>query len=150
MLGQNEAVESSVIPQEREAQLIKQLLKILVEDSQVKMIGSNGEQVAIPESVYGVLRQVVRAIASGQVVSVVVQEQEMTTQEAADFLNVSRPYLIKLLEQGEIQYIKVGSHRRVNLLDLMKYKDERDKKRHEGIKELSQFLQEEGFYNEEE
>jgi excisionase family DNA binding protein len=72
----------------------------------------------------------------------------MTTQEAADILNVSRPYLIKLLEQGEIQYIKVGSHRRVNLLDLMKYKEERDKKRHKGIKELSQFLQEEGFYNE--
>jgi len=92
---------------------------------------------------------VVRAIASGQVVSVVVQEQEMTTQEAADFLNVSRPYLIKLLERGEIQYTKVGSHRRVNLLDLIKYKDKRDKKRHEGIKELSQFLQEEGFYNEE-
>ncbi|MBW4505293.1 MAG: helix-turn-helix domain-containing protein [Scytonematopsis contorta HA4267-MV1] len=148
MLGQNEPVESA-FPQKQEAQSIKQLLQILAEDSQAKVLGSNGEQIVIPESVCRVLHQVVRAFALGQSISIVFQEQEMTTQEAADFLNVSRPYLIKLLEQREIPYIKVGSHRRVNLLDLMKYKEERDKKRREGMKELSQFLQEEGFYNEE-
>lgn len=53
----------------------------------------------------------------------------MTTQQAADFLNVSRPYLIKLLEQGEIPYIKVGSHQRIPFTDLMKYKEQRDMKR---------------------
>ncbi len=93
-------------------------------------------------------RQVVHAMALGHTISIAAQQQEMTTQEAADFLNVSRPYLIKLLEQGEIPYIKVGSHRRVNLLDLSKYKEERDKKRREGMKEFSKFLQEEGFYDE--
>ncbi|BAZ15669.1 hypothetical protein NIES4071_75410 [Calothrix sp. NIES-4071] len=94
-------------------------------------------------------RQVVHAMALGQTISITGQQQEMTTTEAADFLNVSRPYLIKLLQQGEIPYIKVGSHRRVNLLDLSKYKEERDKQRRKGMKEFNQFLQEEGFYNEE-
>jgi excisionase family DNA binding protein len=71
----------------------------------------------------------------------------MTTQQAADFLNVSRPYLIKLLEQGEIPYIKVGSHRRIRFEDLMEYKQQRNSKRREGLKELTEFLQDEGFYD---
>lgn len=148
MLNQNEPIKSAT-PQDEEIKLIKQLEKALASGSQPKMIDINGEQVVIPESVLIMWRQVVHAMALGQTITIVPQQQEMTTQEAADFLNVSRPYLIKLLEQGEIPYIKVGSHRRVNLSDLTKYKQERDKKRREGMKQLSQFLQEEGFYNEE-
>jgi len=148
MLGQNEPVKLT-FPQEQEAQLIKQMERILSEDSQAKLVGSNGEQLVIPESLCRVLCQVMHAFVLGQSISIVSQEQEMTTQEAADFLNVSRPYLIKLLEQGKVPYNKVGSQQRLTLLDLMKYKEDRDVKRREGMKELSQFLQEEGFYNEE-
>lgn len=148
MLSQNEPIKSA-IPQDEEIKLIKQLEKVLAPGSQPKMIDSSGEQVVIPESVLIMWRQVIHAMVSRQVISIVPQQQEMTTQEAADFLNVSRPYLIKLLEQGQIPYIKVGSHRRVNLLDLSKCKEERDKKRREGMKEFSKFLQEEGFYDEE-
>lgn len=148
MLSKNESVHSTT-PQDEEIILIQQLEKTLFSGQVPKMIGIDGEQVVIPESVLIMWCQVVHAMARGQTVSIVSQQQEMTTQEAADFLNVSRPYLIKLLEQGQIPYIKVGSHRRVNLLDLNKYKEERDKKRREGIKEFSQFLQKEGFYNQE-
>lgn len=148
MLSKNESVHSTA-PQDEEIKLIQQLEKTLFSGQVPKMIDIDGEQVVIPSSVYQVWRQVVHAMALGQKISIVSQQQEMTTQEAADFLNVSRPYLIKLLEQGEIPYIKVGSHRRVNLLDLSKYKEERDNKRREGMKEFSQFLQKEGFYNQE-
>ncbi|RUT09969.1 excisionase [Dulcicalothrix desertica PCC 7102] len=145
MLSENEPIQSAT-SQDEEIKLIKQLEKVLRSGSQSK-IHNNGEQVVIPESVLIMWHQVVHAMALGQTVSIVPQQQEMTTQEAADFLNVSRPYLIKLLEQGQIPYIKVGSHRRVNLLDLSKYKEERDKTRREGMKEFSKFLQEEGFYD---
>lgn len=82
--------------------------------------------------------------------SLVPLEQELTTQEAADLLNVSRPFLIKLLEQGEIPYIKVGSHRRIRFEDLIAYKQQRDLKRRQSLKELIHFSQDEGFYKSEE
>jgi len=74
--------------------------------------------------------------------------RELTTQEAADILNVSQPFLVKLLENAEIPYIKVGSHRRILFQDLMIYKEQRKVKRRQGLKKLTQFLQDEGFYEE--
>ncbi|WP_322745605.1 helix-turn-helix domain-containing protein [Plectonema radiosum] len=68
------------------------------------------------------------------------------TQEAADFLNVSRPYFVKLLEQGEIPHIKVGSHRRVKFLHVKNYKEVRDTERRCLLNELTQESQDMGFY----
>ncbi|WP_407896283.1 excisionase family DNA-binding protein [Scytonema sp. NUACC26] len=74
----------------------------------------------------------------------------MTTQQAADFLNVSQPYLIKLLEQGDIPYIKVETHRRIPFRDLMTYKQQRDIKRRQALQELIEMTEEAGLYEEEE
>ncbi len=145
--GQNLPVES-VMAQEQEKQSIKHLESILqIEGSQAKLVGADGKEIHIPESVYQVLHQAVHAMASGKVVSVVIQDRELTTQKAADFLKVSRPHLVKLLEQGEIPYIMVGTHRRVRFEDLVKYKQQRDSHRREGLKQLTQFLEDEGFYD---
>lgn len=92
------------------------------------------------------MRQAVHLMASGQAVSLVPLARELTSQQAADILNVSRPFLIKLLDQGEIPYIKVGSHRRIQFQDLMAYKQQRDLKRWQSLQELTQFGQDEGFY----
>ncbi|WP_414528947.1 helix-turn-helix domain-containing protein [Nodularia chucula] len=145
--GQNLPVES-VMAQEQEKQSIKHLESILqLEGSQAKLVGADGKEIHIPESVYQVLHQAVHALASGKVISVVIQDRELTTQKAADLLKVSRPYLIKLLDQGEIPCIKVGTHRRVLFNDLMKYKEQRDTQRREGLKQFTHFLQAEGFYD---
>lgn len=132
----------------QEAYYIKQLNRLFhTGTSQPKLVGGNGEEILLPESVYQALRQVVSALADGQAVSLVPQDREMTTQEAADLLNVSRPYLIKLLEQGDIPYICVGSHRRIRSQDLIDYKNKRNVGRRTKIRELTEFLQEEGFYS---
>ncbi|MEH2306571.1 helix-turn-helix domain-containing protein [Nostoc sp.] len=141
-------LSESVMPPEQEAQSIKELDRILnIKDFQAKLVGTNGEEISIPDLVYQVLHQAVHAMASGKVVSVVIQDRELTTQQAGDFLKVSRPHLIKLLEQGEIPHIMVGTHRRVRFEDLVKYKKRRDSQRREGLKQFTQFLEEEGFYD---
>jgi len=149
MLKQKASLEP-VLVQEQETESIAQLEKILsLEPSQVRLVGSNGEEVKIPEPVYQMLRDIVHIIISGQRVSIVPHNCQLTTQEAADMLNVSRPFFVKLLEQGEIPYISVGSHRRVIFQDLMTYKEQRKVKRRKSLEELTKFLQEEGFYEEE-
>jgi excisionase family DNA binding protein len=148
-MSKHSVLSESVISPQLEAQSIELERILSVKGSQAKLVGANGEKITIPEPIYQVLLQVVHAMASGKAISIIPQQQELTTQQAAEYLNISRPYLIKLLEQGDIDYIKVGSHRRVRFDDLMKYKQQRDTKRREGLKELTQFLQDEGFYDEE-
>ncbi|MEG4319105.1 MULTISPECIES: helix-turn-helix domain-containing protein [unclassified Microcoleus] len=148
MLTHKESPESVLIP-EPEKEAVAQLEQILSrESSQLRLVTSNGEEIAIPESVYSVLGQVVRAMASGQAISIVPHNRELTTQEAANILNVSRPFLVKLLENGEIPHIKVGSHRRILFQDVTIYKEQRKVKRRQGLNELTKFLQDEGFYEE--
>ncbi|KYC40537.1 DNA-binding protein [Scytonema hofmannii PCC 7110] len=149
ILGTTASLESAVA-QEQEAQTLKQLEQILrTEGNIAKIVGANGEQIDIPESLRQVLHYIVQSFVKGETISIIPENCEMTTQQAADFLNVSRPYLIKLLEQEDIPYIKVGTHRRVLFRDLMKYKEQRDIKRRQALQELTEFLQDEGFYDEE-
>lgn len=111
-----------------------------------KLVGPHGEEIELPESLFQVLRQLVYHLARGQAVSVVPVNKELTTQQAADILNVSRPFLIKLLEQGEIPFIKTGSHRRVRFSDLMAYKRRRDAERQRALAHLTEMSQEMGLY----
>jgi len=132
---------------DKEVETIKHLDSILSSDIfPAKLVGTDGKEISLPDAVYSIMRQAVHLMASGQAVSLVPLERELTSQQAADILNVSRPFLIKLLDQGEIPYIKVGSHRRIQFQDLMAYKQQRGLKRRQSLQELTQFSQDEGFY----
>ena len=76
------------------------------------------------------------------------QNRELTTQEAADILNVSQPFLVKLLETAEIFYVKVGSHRRILFQDLMVYKEQRKVQRRQLLDRLIEMTEEAGLYEE--
>jgi len=93
------------------------------DDVQIQL-GTDGDvkSLIMPQVVVRLLSQILRETASGHAVSVVPVDSEMTTSEAAEFLNVSRPYVIGLLEQGKIPFHKVGSHRRIRLEDVAEYK----------------------------
>jgi len=81
-------------------------------------------------------------VAQGEMVTVVPYGSVLTTQEAADLLNVSGPFLTKLLEAGDIPFHKVGSHRRVKIEDLESYRTSRDRDRTEALRKLQRLGQE--------
>ena len=103
-------------------------------------------EMALPEPVSQILRKAVHILASGRDVSLVPVSRELSTNQAADLLDVSRPHLIKLIDEGKILCNMVGSHRRIRLQDLMAYKRERDAERREILKQIAQFSQDAGFY----
>jgi len=81
-------------------------------------------------------------IAQGNAVTVVPTHAELRTQEAANILNISRPYLVKLLENDVIPYTKTGTHRRIRYQILMEYKQQRDEESHSALDELTNQAQE--------
>jgi excisionase family DNA binding protein len=91
------------------------------------------------------LDQVVRELLQGHAVGVVPLHKELTTQEAADLLGVSRPFLIGLLERGEVPYVTTGKHRRIRFSDLMEYKRRRDATRRQALDRLTELSQEYGL-----
>jgi excisionase family DNA binding protein len=100
--------------------------------------GKNGETISLPASVMQLLMTVLSQMAHGNAVTIIPVHAELTTQEAADLLNVSRPFLVNcLLENGKIPFRKVGSRRRVLAKDILKYKQEIDKKRLDVLEELA-------------
>jgi excisionase family DNA binding protein len=97
----------------------------------------DGRELELPTSIYKVLVAAVSAMAQGNAVSIVPVHHELTTQQAADLLNVSRPHLVKLLDAGEIPHHKVGSHRRVFFEDLMRFREVRDAERRKALADLT-------------
>lgn len=98
------------------------------ETQPIQIFDSQNEahKVELPTSALRLLVDILTELAAGNAVKVVPVHAELTTQAAADLLNVSRPHLIKLLESGALSYHKTGKHRRVRFADLMDYKNRRD------------------------
>ncbi len=103
------------------------------------------ETVTVPRVAVDLLVQVLAKLAAGQGVTLVPAHAELTTQQAADLLNVSRPYLINLLDEGEIEYRMVGTHRRIMASSLLAYRARDDADRRKAADELAATTRELGF-----
>ncbi len=112
------------------------------------LLGPDGETVPLPLEAFNVLVEVAHAMRAGKAITVAPVDQSLTTQEAANFLGISRPTLVKLLESGEIAFERpaAGRHRRVRLQDVVAYQDRRRVQRRAALDELTREAAEAGLY----
>lgn len=107
--------------------------------------GKLGRPMAIPAAAAKLLLDILTEMSKGNAITLIPVHAELTTVQAAEVLNVSRPHLIKLLDRGDLPHHKVGTHRRVRFLDLMAYKKKQDEARRQALTELTALDQEYGI-----
>ncbi len=116
--------------------------------ARLRLGSEDGEtQVVVPEAAFALIVAVLEELAQGNTVAVAPVREELTTQQAADLLNVSRPYLVGLLEDGMIPHHRVGNRRKVNLADLLEFKRRDTARREQILCELTAEAQDMGLYD---
>jgi len=111
-----------------------------------RLVSANGESIELPDELFRVLRFAAERLASNQGVTIAPVSKLMTTQEAADFLGMSRPSLVKIVDSGAIAHTKVGRHRKIRLVDLLGYQARMAKQRAEALDEMVQVARNNGLY----
>jgi excisionase family DNA binding protein len=140
------------LPTESDASLAKETSRLLAPRIRSSaplsfrvLDASKEETLRIPASAVKMLVRILEEMARGNAVTLIPVHAELTTQEAADMLNVSRPSLIQLLDEGKIEYRKVGTHRRVRFEALMSYKRAADAEHRAALADLAAYDQEIGI-----
>ena len=113
-----------------------------------RLVGPGGESIPIPNAIFSLIERVAEILARGDAIRIVAISKELTTQQAANILNVSRQYLVRLLDAGEIPFTRTGKHRRLRAADVLVYKERRDLKRRTALDELTSLSEEAGGYSE--
>ncbi|MBI3041881.1 MAG: helix-turn-helix domain-containing protein [Betaproteobacteria bacterium] len=138
------------VPNEQEIEVARESSRLLAacigkgKTARVRVI-DGGKDITVPVSALHMLVDILNNMAQGNAVTMVPVNAELTTQQAADFLNVSRPYLVKLLEEGRLPFRKVGTRRRVMFKDLLAYQEILNEKSRKAADELTKQSQELGL-----
>lgn len=132
---------------EEELQEIIELVSKISNLDQFVMLKSDGQEIEIPSIITKILYEIITILSKGGALTIIPMEKELTTQQAADILNVSRPFLINLLENGDIPFHKTGTHRKIFMKDLREYREQINKNRTNKINEIINLSQEYGLYD---
>jgi excisionase family DNA binding protein len=126
--------------------LASMLEELQTENPEIE-IEETSEKIRIPLNALKLLVKILEETSKGRLVSIVPIATEMTTQAAAELIGCSRPHLIKLLEKGEIQFTKIGKHRRIRYEDIVKYKKEMKARQKQLLIEIMKSDEESGLYD---
>lgn len=136
-----------LVPDERDSELAatasRELARVSKDSVSVRL--EDGTTLQLPKAVTPLLIKLLTEMGQGNAVTLIPLHAELTTQEAANLLNMSRPHLNKLLAEGEIPHHKVGTHRRIKFVDLEAYRVRREQARTQALDELARQAQEEGM-----
>jgi excisionase family DNA binding protein len=142
-------IDDPFVPSDCDIQMAQQASRMLAAYTstrkelhiELKDEGGKAQPMLLPPSVVRMMQRILTEMAEGNAITILPIHAELTTQEAADFLNVSRPFIVTQLEAQKIPFRKVGAHRRIQVQDLIHYKQEIDKSRLSALDELTKEAQ---------
>ncbi len=137
-----------ILPDAAEIETARTAVSQMAGDGRFELVDrASGEKIVLPETAMALIRRVLMDFAEGRAVTLIPIDAEISPRQAADVLNVSRPYVVKLMDEGELDHRRVGSHRRLLLEDVLAYRERMRVKRDTAMDELARLSQEMGGYD---
>ena len=137
----------TTLPSEEDSALAQQASRVIAitQPSELRVKLDDGQELVLPKAATRLIALLLTEMAQGNAVTIIPIHANLTTQEAADYLNVSRPHLISLLEGAKMPYHMAGTHRRIRFQDLVTFKESLEKRRREIMEDLAAQSQQEGM-----
>jgi excisionase family DNA binding protein len=135
----------------RRAQESSEILKQYLKEhgsASLRLGGADGKEIVLSDSILRLISEALSSAAAGKKLRLVEEDEEVSPEKAAEFLQVSRPYLVRLLDGGEIPFHYVGTHRRITMSDLIEYKRKRKIRSKEALQKMVEVSEEMGLYDE--
>jgi excisionase family DNA binding protein len=139
--------ENRIDPSRMSPEELDRLADLVVEDGRPALVGREGVRLELPEPIFHLLVHVTRMMREGRAIVLMPEDETFTTQAAANFLGMSRQFLVNVLERGEIPFHRVGAHRRIYFKDLVKFQNQREQKRRDSMNKVFNSLDTAGLYD---
>ena len=136
--------ERTLLPPEQPDRLVRALGPL---SRGPALIAADGTTIELPTEVFEMLRDVIQALSQGMAITIAPHNTVLTTSEAAALLGISRPTVVRLVESGELPYLRPGKHRRLRLADVLAYRERARRARAAGLDEMVRVSEENGLYD---